>query len=169
MSKTSTKVKNMFEIVFDLEKEREKREKAADNLVVLGGERAGAELLFKEGVVPQIARLMKVEKNAAIRLSMIRCIGQLCKKNEERSKAVLTACGIPFFLEILSTHSMDMVTSSSYIIQVILDSISYAEIQKAIKEKKKDPKKMSADDRKWCRSEEARRAELIKGNKKELF
>lgn len=168
VSKTSTKVKNMFEIVFDLEKEREKREKAADNLVVLARERAGAELLYTEGVIPQIARLMKVEKSDAIRLSMIRCIGELCKINEERSKAVLTACGIPFFLEILSSHSMDMVNASGYIIQVILDSISFADIQKAIKEKKKDPKRMSSDDRKWCRSEEARRAELMKKNKKEL-
>ena len=59
LSKTSTKVKNMFEIVFDIAKEREKREKAADNLVVLARERAGAELLEKEGAIPQIARLMK--------------------------------------------------------------------------------------------------------------
>ena len=35
LSKTSTKVKNMFEIVFDPTKEKDKREKAADNLVVL--------------------------------------------------------------------------------------------------------------------------------------
>ena len=158
----------MFEIVFDVEQEREKREKAADNLVILASERAGSELIFKEDGIPQIARLMKVEKNEKIRLSMIRSIGSICKDNEERSKAVLTACGIPFFLDILSTHSMDMVNASGYIIQIILDSISHAGIQKAIQEKKKDPRKMSADDRKWCRSEEARRAELMKGNKKEL-
>ena len=158
----------MFEIVFDIEKEREKREKGADNLVVLARERAGAELLFKEGVVPQIVRLMKVEKNASIRLSMIRCIGELCKKNVDRSKEVLMACGIPFFLDILDTHAMDTVNASSYVIQVILDSISHADIQKAIKEKKKNPRQMSSDDRKWCRSEELRRNELIKANHKEL-
>merc|ERR1711963_949685 len=62
LSQTSTKVKNMFEIVFDIEKDKEKREKAADNLVVLGREKNGAEMLFKEGAIPQIARLMKIEK-----------------------------------------------------------------------------------------------------------
>jgi len=168
MSKTSTKVKTMLEMVFDLEKETEKREQAANNLVILARERAGSELLYKESVVPQIARLMKVEKNATIRLAMIRTIGGLCQKNEERSKDVLSACGIPFFLDILSSHSKEMVTASSYLIQVILDAIGHADIQKAIKEKKKDARKMSADDRKWCRSEEARRAELIKANQKEL-
>ena len=68
----------MFEIVFDLTKEQEKREQAANNLVVLARERAGSELLYKEGVVPEIARLMKIEKNATIRLAMIRTIGGLC-------------------------------------------------------------------------------------------
>ena len=111
----------MFEIVFDIAKEREKREKAADNLVVLARERAGAELLEKEGAIPQIARLMKVEKNATIRLSIIRCIGELCKKSPGRAKSVLQACGIPFFLDILDTHSADTVNAASYVIQVILD------------------------------------------------
>ena len=168
MAKTSTKVKNMFEIVFDLEKERETREKAADNLVVLAPGRAGAELLAKEGVVPKIARLMKVEKNATIRLSILRCIGSLCGGNEERAKSVLTECGIPFFLDILDTHAVERINTASYVIQTILDAISHADIQKAIKEKKKDPKKMSSDDRKWCRKEEARRGELMKVNQKEL-
>ena len=72
LSKTSTKVKNMFEIVFDPTKEKDKREKAADNLVVLARDRAGAEALHKEGVINQIGRLMKVEKDPTIRLSIVR-------------------------------------------------------------------------------------------------
>ena len=49
-------------VVFNLEAESEKREKAADNLIVLAREKAGAQLLFKEGVVQRIARLLKVTK-----------------------------------------------------------------------------------------------------------
>jgi protein unc-45 len=60
LAQTSNKVKNMFDIVFNMEAESEKREKAADNLIVLAREKAGAELLFKEGVVQKIARLLKV-------------------------------------------------------------------------------------------------------------
>ena len=62
LAQTSNKVKNMFDIVFNLEAESEKREKAADNLIVLAREKAGAQLLFKEGVVQRIARLLKVTK-----------------------------------------------------------------------------------------------------------
>lgn len=74
MAQTSNKVKSMFDLVFDPSKESEKREKAADNLVYLARDKAGAEILFKEGSVQQIAKLMKIEKNHSIRLSLIRLV-----------------------------------------------------------------------------------------------
>ena len=97
-----------------------------------------------------------------------RCIGELSKKNEERAKEVLRACGIPFFMDILSTHDMKTVNASSYIIQVILDALSHSEIMKVVKEKKKKPREMTSDDRKWCMREEQRRNDIIKANSKEL-
>ena len=72
MSQTSVKIKNMFEIVFDPSQPLEKREKGADNLIYIARERTGAELLFKEGAVNKIVVHMKLEKNLAIRLSLIR-------------------------------------------------------------------------------------------------
>ncbi len=72
LSQTSTKVKNMFEIVFDPSQPLEKREKGADNLVYLARERTGGEMLFKEGAVNKIVAYMKIEKNVGIRLSLIR-------------------------------------------------------------------------------------------------
>lgn len=74
LSQTSTKIKNMFEIVFDPSQSTEKREKGADNLVYLAREKTGAEMLFKEGAVHKIVPHMKVEKNVGIRLSLIRLI-----------------------------------------------------------------------------------------------
>ena len=56
MSQTSNKVKSMFEIVFDPTQDKEKREKGADNLVYLAKDRAGAEVLLKEGALPQVAK-----------------------------------------------------------------------------------------------------------------
>ena len=74
LSRTSTKVKNMFEIVFDPSQPLDKREKGADNLVYLARERAGAETLFKEGCIQKIVTYMKIEKNVNIRLSLIRLV-----------------------------------------------------------------------------------------------
>jgi tetratricopeptide (TPR) repeat protein len=168
LGQTSTKVKNMFEIVFDVAKEADKREKAADNLVVLARERAGADLLHTEGVVQKIARLMKVEKNTSIRLSLIRCIGELCKKSQERAKTVLKECGIPFFMDCVNSHNEDVVNASGYIIQIMLNTLSHYDIQLAITEKRKKGRNMSSAERKWCISEEKRRQELLRMNGKEL-
>ena len=71
-------------------------------------------------------------------------------------------------MDILSTHDMKTVNASSYIIQVILDALSHSEIMKVVKEKKKKPREMTSDDRKWCMREEQRRNDIIKANSKEL-
>ncbi len=140
----------------------EKRRKAADNLIVLTRERAGAEALHKDGVIQQIARLMKVEKDAKIRLSCIRCVSELVKRGE-MCKAVLAACGIPFFLDILNTRDEETVNAVTLLIQRILDTLSHFHIAKEVKEKRKNPRAMSSEDRKWCIKQEEERAKIIKG------
>ena len=52
--------------------------------------------------------------------------------------------------------------------QVILDAISHVDIMKVVKEKKKKPREMTSDDRKWCLREEQRRNDIIKANSKEI-
>lgn len=168
LAKTSNKVKNMFDIVFTLEGESDKREKAADNLIVLAREREGAELLFKSGVVEKIVRLLKVEKNNKIRLSLIRVFGDVSRKDTDRAKAVLKEAGVPFFLETLNTKDSETITAATYVIQCLLDSISRYDLIKRWKEKKKDQKRMTNEERKQMRVDEATREEIVKGNAKEL-
>ena len=120
ISQTDNKVKSMMELVFDITKDKEKREKGSANLVVLARERSGAELLHKAGVNNEIARLMKIEKDIPIRLNLIRCIGELCKKGIDICKDVLKSCGVPFFLDILNSKNEEVINASSYIIQVSL-------------------------------------------------
>jgi len=148
MSKIGNKARTMTDMVFDASAgDLEKRRKAADNLVVLARERSGAEALNAEGVIPKIAALMKVEKDSKIRLSLIRCIGELVKKTEDLAKSVLTACGIPFFLDSLNAKDEETVNAVGYVIQRILDTLSYFHIQEEIRAKKKNPRTMSIADR----------------------
>ncbi len=120
MSQVSNKAKSMVDIVFDPSQDTDKRRKAADNLIVLAREKAGADILHKDGIIDQIARLMKVEKDAKMRLSCIRCISELSKRSEDMSKAILATCGIPFFLEALNSKDEETVNSASFLIQVCL-------------------------------------------------
>jgi tetratricopeptide (TPR) repeat protein len=169
MAETGNKVKSMFDIVFKLDEDNEKREKAADNLIVLSRERSGAEMLFKNDVIPKIVRLLKVEKNKSIRLSCIRVFGELAKKDVDRAKCVLKEAGIPYFLDALNTHDEETVTASSYVIQCLLDSLSRADLVKKWAELKKDQKRMATEDRKKMRNDEERRQEIMKENGRELY
>merc|ERR1719445_1102018 len=169
VSQTANKVKNMFDIVFTIEGETEKREKGADNLIVLAREKAGAELLYKEGVVARIVRLLKVEKNVKIRLSCVRVIGELAKKDMDRAKTIVKEAGLPFFIDAVSSHNEEMITAVTYAVQCIIDSLSRYDLVKRWKEKKKDAKRMSNEDRKQSRADEAKREEIMKDNAKELY
>jgi len=141
VSQTANKVKNMFDLVFTLEGDTEKREKGADNLIVLAREKAGAELLYKEGVVAKIVRMMKVEKNVKIRLSSVRVIGELAKKDMERARTIVREAGLPFFIDALSSKNEEMITAVTYAVQCIIDSLSRYDLVKRWKEKKKDMKR----------------------------
>jgi len=168
MAQTANKVKSMFDIVFTIEGDSEKREKAADNLIVLAREKAGAELLFKEGVVEKITRLLKMEKNIKIRLSCVRVFGELAKKDTERAKTILKEAGVPFFIDAINCKNDEMIIAVSYCIQCLLDSISRYDLIKRWKEKKKDARKMSNEDRKLARNDEETREVVMKENAREL-
>ena len=168
MSQTANKVQSMFDIVFNIEADSEKREKAADNLIVLSRERAGAELLFKHGIIQQITRLLKVEKDMKIRLSCVRVLGELSKKSDERAKLILTEAGVTFFLSALNCKHEEMVNAVEYAIQCLLDSISRFDLVKKWMEKRKDQKRMTNEERKQMRKDEELRDVLMKENAKEL-
>ena len=76
--------------------------------------------------------------------------------------AILTNCGVPFFLDILNSNDEETLNASSYVIQLILDSLSDANVMKKVKELRKNPRMMTSDERKWCNKVENERFDLIK-------
>lgn len=123
-SQTTTKVSQMFKLAFDLKTENKQRETSMNNLLVLSREKAGAELMFKDGIIPKIRSLVKVEKNETIYVAAIRIIAELCKDNVERTKAVLNDIGIPWFLDALNTKNEERINASQHCMQIILNSFS---------------------------------------------
>ena len=169
MASTKNKVSKMFEYVFNIEEEIETREKAADNMIVLAKERVGAELLCKEGVVQRIVKLMKVEKNDKIRLSLIRVFGDLGKSEMERARDIVKEAGIPFFLDALNTSDEETVTAVAYVIQCLLDSLSQVELVTKWQERMKNTKvRLGVSERHQRRDDEVKREKIMKENSKEL-
>lgn len=123
-AKTSTKVLQMMELAFDFAAPIEKRRSAANNLVVLAKETAGAELLYKENCITKIASLAKVEKDQDIYLNMVRVVASLCENNVERTKGVLTELGIPWFMRVLDQKHEDCVNTAQFCLQTIINALS---------------------------------------------
>lgn len=83
-AQTSTKAKQMMDIAFDFGAAAEKRDTATSNLLVLAKERAGAEALFKEGILQKIGSLIKLEKNCDVITNCIRIVGAIAKQNVDK-------------------------------------------------------------------------------------
>lgn len=123
-AQTSTKVKKMFEIAFDIGEEKSKRETAMSNLVVLAREKAGADIMFRENIAQRVSKLFKVEKNDEILINAIRVIDDICTKSLYHTKQIIKELGIPWFLQILDSKNEDRVMAAQHCLQVILNAFS---------------------------------------------
>lgn len=109
----------MLDLAFDISADKEKRETAMNNLLVLARDRAGAEEIFKQNGVSKIIKLMKIEKNEEIICSAIRIIGELCKNSISRTESIIRDIGVPWFLEMIDSKYTERVNASQYCLQVI--------------------------------------------------
>lgn len=123
-SRVSNKVSQMFELAFNLQSDREKRETAMNNLLVLSREKAGAEIMFAENIITKIIKLLKVDKNEEIAIAAIRIVAELCKDNAVRTDSLIKEVGVPWFLEIVNSKNEERVNASQYCMQTILNSYS---------------------------------------------
>ncbi|KAF8781399.1 Protein unc-45 like protein [Argiope bruennichi] len=134
---TMNKVKSMFDLVLGEDTSPENRVQAANNIVALSKEKAGAELIMKESGVTKLLALMKLEKNEEISLAVIRTLGELCKNNIPRTYEILKEIGVPFLVENLNSNSENYVNAVQYFIQVILNVLAGMDIKDGKKSNKK--------------------------------
>lgn len=108
----------MLDLAFNTSLDKEKRETAMNNILVLARERAGAEEIFKEGGVSKITKLLKVENNEEIICSAIRIIAELCVNNVNRTESIIKDIGVPWCLEMINSKHKERVNASQYCLQV---------------------------------------------------
>ncbi|XP_043803832.1 protein unc-45 homolog B [Apis laboriosa] len=123
-SRVSAKVSQMMDIAFEMKENNEKRETAMNNLLVLARERAGAEIMFNDGIVSKITKILKLEKNEEIITIAIRIITELCKDNINRTKDILKHIGIPWCLEMINSKIAERVNVAQYYLQTLLNTYS---------------------------------------------
>lgn len=124
MSRVTSKVTQMLDLAFDMSMDKEKRETAMNNLLVLAHERAGAEEIFKQKGVSKITKCIKVETNEEVICNAIRIIAELCKNNISRTESIVKDIGLPWLLEIMDSKLAERVNVSQYCLQIILNTYS---------------------------------------------
>ncbi|XP_076642335.1 unc-45 myosin chaperone [Halictus rubicundus] len=123
-SRISAKVSQMMDIAFEMKGTNENRETAMNNLLVLARERAGAEIMLKDGIVCKIMKILKLEKNEEIITVAIRIIAELSKDNISRTELILKDIGIPCYLEMIDSKLTERVNAAQYCLQTILNTYS---------------------------------------------
>uniref|UniRef100_A0A673MLR3 Protein unc-45 homolog B n=1 Tax=Sinocyclocheilus rhinocerous TaxID=307959 RepID=A0A673MLR3_9TELE len=121
---TDSRVQNMFDILFADESDKEKQEKAANNLIVLAREDAGAERIFQNNGVPLLMQLIDTGKPdmilAAIRTLSGMCTGHRarvrnrCKKNKNTEKITFKVVQMKFLAMHITNQKLNMISCNVF-------------------------------------------------------
>uniref|UniRef100_A0A8C5M398 Unc-45 myosin chaperone A n=1 Tax=Leptobrachium leishanense TaxID=445787 RepID=A0A8C5M398_9ANUR len=123
MATTDSKVDQMFKILLDTnEKDTEKQQKAAQNLVVLAREDAGAEKIFQSDGVRLLQRMMDTKKSDMI-LAALRTFAGLCAGHQSRTMAILHSVGMERFCSVMAVDDESISLAACSTIHAMFDAL----------------------------------------------
>lgn len=120
---TDSRVQTMFEILLNENSEADKREKAANNLIVLGREEAGAERIFQSNGVALLLQLMNTQRPELL-LAAVRTLSGMCSGHRARATAILHAVRIDRICSLMALENEEMSLAVCNLLQAIIDSLS---------------------------------------------
>ncbi|XP_028722831.1 protein unc-45 homolog B [Peromyscus leucopus] len=120
---TDSRVQTMFEILLNENSEADKREKAANNLIVLGREEAGAERIFQSNGVGLLLQLMDTKRPELV-LAAVRTLSGMCSGHRARATAILHTVRIDRICGLMATENEEMSLAVCNLLQAIIDSLS---------------------------------------------
>ncbi|XP_068616783.1 protein unc-45 homolog B [Brachionichthys hirsutus] len=120
---TDSRVQNMFDILLDDEMEKDKREKAANNLIVLSREDAGAERIFQNNGVPLLLSMIESGKPEMI-LAAVRTLSGMCTGHKARATALIHTVGVDKMCSIMATDNEEIALATCNLFQCINDSLT---------------------------------------------
>ncbi|XP_038622946.1 protein unc-45 homolog A [Tachyglossus aculeatus] len=120
---TDSKVEQMFQILLDPEeKGTEKKQKAAQNLIVLAREDAGAEKIFQSDGARLLLRLLDTGE-ADLMLAALRTLVGLCSEHQARTVATLSVLGTRRVVATLGAESPQVSLAACHLLQVMFDAL----------------------------------------------
>lgn len=120
---TDSRVQNMFDILLDEEMETEKREKAANNLIVLSREDAGAERIFQNNGVQLLIGMIETGKPEMI-LAAVRTLSGMCTGHKARAMAIVHMVGVEKLCSIMAVNNEEIALATCNLFQCVYDSLT---------------------------------------------
>uniref|UniRef100_A0A8C3W4K6 Protein unc-45 homolog B n=1 Tax=Catagonus wagneri TaxID=51154 RepID=A0A8C3W4K6_9CETA len=120
---TDSRVQKMFDILLDPSSEADKLEKAANNLIVLGREEAGAERIFQNNGVALLLQLVDT-KRPELMLAAVRTLSGMCSGHRARTTAILHAVRIDRICSLMAVENEEMSLAVCNLLQAIIDALS---------------------------------------------
>ncbi|XP_069565481.1 protein unc-45 homolog B [Brachyistius frenatus] len=120
---TDSRVQKMFEILLDEEMEKDKRDKAANNLIVLAREDAGAERIFQNNGVPLLLNMIETGKPEMI-LASIRTLSGMCTGHKARAMAIANMVGVDKMCSIMAIDNEEIALATCNLFQCVNDSLT---------------------------------------------
>ncbi|XP_064596944.1 protein unc-45 homolog B-like [Liolophura sinensis] len=138
---TASKVTQMFNLAFDSSiQDREKRLQAANNLVVLAKDEAGANKIMQENGVEKLIQ-MAVEKDTELVQTAVRALACLAEKNRTRAEIILTKVGLRNLCALIGQANEGVSTAASTLLQNVLTAVSGFHIHQEKMEKWEEQKR----------------------------
>ncbi|KAG8440608.1 hypothetical protein GDO86_006381 [Hymenochirus boettgeri] len=123
MLSTDSRVDQMFQILLDPEeKDAEKQQKAAQNLIVLAREDAGAEKIFQSDGIRLLLRMLETKKSDMI-LAALRALVGLCTGHQSRSMAILSAIGMDKLCSVMALDDEAISVAACSVLHAMFDSL----------------------------------------------
>ncbi|CAL8329480.1 unnamed protein product [Arctogadus glacialis] len=120
---TDSRVQNMFDILMAEEMEKDKIEKAANNLIVLAREDAGAERIFQNNGVPLLINMIDSGKPAMM-LASIRTLSGMCTGHKARTMAIIQMISIEKLCSVMAIDNEELSLATCNLFQCINDSLT---------------------------------------------
>ncbi|KAJ6662772.1 hypothetical protein lerEdw1_010976 [Lerista edwardsae] len=123
MSCTDSKVEQMFKLLLDAEeKDMDKKQKAAQNLIVLAREEPGAEKIFQSDGVRLLLQLLDTGR-LDMMLAALRTLTGLCQGHRARTMAILAELGSQRLCTALEVEDEQVSMATYSLLQVTFDSL----------------------------------------------
>ncbi|XP_033646594.1 protein unc-45 homolog B-like [Asterias rubens] len=122
LSTTDSKVSQMFTALLDETSDIERRQQAANNLIVLAREPAGAERIFAEGAVSKIQHILSSNHKELI-LAGLRVLSCLCRGHRSRANAVLKDFSLPSLAKYISSQTEEIANAAANILLTAIQAM----------------------------------------------